>query len=222
MNPTWDWGFALSILPQLLAATGVSLFAALASFVAAMLIALPLAVARDLHNRTVRIAIGAFVEFVRSTPVLIQIYVLYFTLPQFGIVMPELLTGVIALSVHYATYVCEAYRAGLQSVGSGTREAASALGLRPMTAFFKVVLPQAIAPIVPALGNYLIAIYKETPLLSAIAIIELLQTAKLIGSESFRYTEPVTLVGLIFLALSLASAQLIRVVERRSARWRGS
>lgn len=222
MSPTWDWGFALSILPQLLTATGVSLFAALASFLLAMLIALPLAVARDLHNRTVRLVVGGFVEFVRSTPLLIQIYVLYFTLPNVGIVMPALLTGVVALSLHYATYVCEAYRAGLHSVPIGTREAARALGLRPTTAFFKIVLPQAIAPIVPALGNYLIAIYKETPLLSAIAIIELLQTAKLIGSESFRYTEPVTLVGLIFLALSVSSAQLIRVVERRTTRWRGA
>jgi polar amino acid transport system permease protein len=84
-----------------------------------------------------------------------------------------------------------------------------------------VVLPQAIVAAIPALGNHLIALFKETPLLSAIAIVELLQTAKLIGAETFRYTEPITIVGLIFLGLSLLSAALIRILERRLSRWRG-
>ena len=77
-----------------------------------------------------------------------------------------------------------------------------------------IIIPQAIPPIVPALGNYLVALFKETPLLSAIAVLELMQTAKIIGSETFRYTEPITLVGVFFLAMSLVSATLIRAVER--------
>ena len=83
------------------------------------------------------------------------------------------------------------------------------------------MFPQAITPIIPALGNHLIALFKETPLLSAIAIVELLQTAKIIGSETFRYNEPITMVGLILLALSLLSAGLVvRRVERWATRWR--
>ena len=77
-----------------------------------------------------------------------------------------------------------------------------------------MILPQAIPPIVPALGNYLVALFKETPLLSVIAVLELMQTAKILGSESFQYTEPITLVGLFFLAFSLVSAALIRQVEK--------
>ena len=137
-----------------------------------------------------------------------------------GIVLPALLVGVMALALHYGTYVSEAYRAGITSVGQGQRNAAAALGLSPREAFFLIVLPQAIPPIVPALGNYLIALFKETPLLSAIAIVELLQTAKLIGSETFRYNEPITMVGIILLALSLMSAGLVRRVERWANRWR--
>jgi polar amino acid transport system permease protein len=216
----WDWAFAWSILPQLLAATVYSVFATVLAFAGALVIGLPLALARDARSRGLRTASGALVELVRSTPILIQVYFLYFVLPTVGIVLPALLVGVTALALHYGTYVCEAYRAGIASVGQGQRNAAAALGLSPRDAFFLIVLPQAIPPIVPALGNYLIALFKETPLLSAIAIVELLQTAKLIGSETFRYNEPITMVGLILLALSLASAALVRRVERRANRWR--
>ena len=151
---------------------------------------------------------------------LLQVYFLYFVLPTIGIVLPALLVGVLALSLHYGTYVSEAYRAGIASVGEGQRNAAAALGLSPRAAFTYVVFPQAIRRSYPALGNHLIALFKETPLLSAIAIVELLQTAKIIGSETFRYNEPITIVGLILLALSLFSAGLVRRVERWSYRWR--
>jgi len=222
MTPTgaWDWAFAWSILPQLLAAAVYSVFATVLSFVGALAVGLPLALARDARRRPLRMASGAFVEAIRSTPILTQVYFLYFVLPTIGIVLPALFGGVLALSLHYGTYVSEAYRAGIASVGQGQRNAAAALGLSERTAFFTIVLPQAIPPIVPALGNYLIALFKETPLLSAIAIVELLQTAKLIGSETFRYNEPITLVGLILLALSLLSATLLRRVERWTRRWR--
>lgn len=222
MTPTgaWDWAFALSILPQLLRAAVYTIMATVMSFGGALVIGLPLAVARDAGNRPLRMASGALVELVRSTPILVQVYFLYFVLPTVGIVLPALVVGIFALSLHYGTYASEAYRAGIASVPQGQRDAAAALGLSPRATFFWVILPQAIPPIVPALGNYLIALFKETPLLSAIAIVELLQTAKLIGSETFRYNEPITLVGLILLALSLVSAVLVRRVERWSYRWR--
>ena len=216
----WDWAFAWSILPQLLQAAMYTILATVMSFAGALVIGLPLAVARDARNRLLQWVSGAFVELIRSTPILVQVYFLYFVLPSFGIVLPALVVGVLALSLHYGTYVSEAYRAGIASVPQGQREAAAALGLSPRAAFFSVVLPQAIPPVVPALGNYLIALFKETPLLSAIAIVELLQTAKLIGSETFRYNEPITLVGLILLALSLLSAALVRRAERFAYRWR--
>lgn len=216
----WDWGFALSILPQLLVATVYSVFATVLSFGGALILGLPLALARGAASRLLRTASGVFVEFVRSTPILIQVYFLYFVLPTLGIVLPALVVGVLALSVHYGTYVSEAYRAGISNVRQGQRDAAAALGLAPHAAFFSVILPQAIPPIVPVLGNHLIALFKETPLLSAIAIVELLQTAKIIGAETFRYNEPITMAGFILLALSLLSAGAVRRFERWANRWR--
>ena len=121
--------------------------------------------------------------------------------------------GVLAIGVHYAAYCSEVYRAGFDNIPRGQWEASTALNLSTWATFRDIIIPQIIPPIVPALGNYLVALFKETPLLSAIAVLELMQTAKIMGSETFRYTEPMTLVGLFFLAMSLVSAALIRATE---------
>src|SRR5207244_13501522 len=110
------------------------------------------------------------------------------------------------------TYSTKVYRAGLINSPRGQWEASTALNLPTVKTFRDVIIPQAIPPVVPALGNYLVALFKDTPLLSAIAVLELMQTAKIIGSENFRYTEPITLVGLIFLLFSLVAAALFRFV----------
>jgi polar amino acid transport system permease protein len=157
---------------------------------------------------------SAFVEFIRSTPLLIQIFFLFFVLPRVGIVLDAYMAGVIALSIHYGCYCSEVYRAGLEAVPRGQWEACTALNFSTWNTFKNIILPQAIPPIVPALGNYLVALFKDTPLLSAIAVLELVQTAKSLGSENFRYTEPMTIVGLIFLVMSLVSAMGIRWLER--------
>jgi len=106
------------------------------------------------------------------------------------------------------------YRSGFDNIPRGQWEASVALNLSQWTTFKDIIIPQVIPPIVPALGNYLVALFKEKPLLSAIAVLELMQTAKIIGSETFRYTEPITLVGAFFLLMSLVSATGIRVLER--------
>jgi polar amino acid transport system permease protein len=107
------------------------------------------------------------------------------------------------------------YRAGLESVARGQWEAARALNLPPRRTFLRIVLPQAIPPVLPALGNYVVAMFKDTPLLSTITVLELLYTAKNVGAETFRYLEPFTLVGVLFLVVSLVAAAGIRALERR-------
>ncbi len=209
----WDWAFAFEILPALGRAAIVTIEATLVGFVIAALLGLALTLLRIAFPITAW-PISLVVELVRSTPLLIQIFFLYFVMPQFGIVLDAFTTGVLALGLHYGAYCSEVYRAGFENVNRGQWEAATALNLSTWTTLRDVIIPQAIPPIVPALGNYLVVLFKETPLLSAIAVLELMQTAKIIGSETFRYTEPITLVGVFFLIMSLVSAALIRVVER--------
>lgn len=209
----WDWAFTFEILPTLAKAAVISIEATLVGFVLAATLGLVLALLRIAVPWTAW-PVSVLVELIRSTPLLIQIFFLYFVFPSFGVTLDAFTAGVLALGIHYAAYCSEVYRAGFDNIPRGQWEASIALNLSPWTTFRDIIIPQAIPPIVPALGNYLVALFKETPLLSAIAVLELMQTAKIIGSETFRYTEPITMVGLFFLAMSLVSAAFIRAAER--------
>lgn len=217
MHFAWDWDYTWQILPILGRASLITVEATVLGFVFALIIGLVLAIARLAGPKWLRWAAIGIIEGVRSTPLLIQMFFLYYVLPKFGLTLSAMVTGVLALGIHYSTYCAEVYRAGLENVPKGQWEAATSLNLSPFTTFRDIVIPQAIPPMVPMLGNYLVALFKETPLLSAITVLELMQTAKILGSESFQYTEPITLVGLFFLMFSLISAALIRRVERRLA-----
>jgi polar amino acid transport system permease protein len=215
MSQVWDWHYAWEVLPILAQAAVITLQVTVVGFFLALVIGLLFATGRLMGPTWLRLSCCGLVEFIRSTPLLIQIFFLYYVLPHYGVALDAFLTGIIALGLHYGAYCAEVYRSGLENVAKGQWEASLALNLRPLTTFKDVILPQALPPVIPALGNYLVALFKETPLLSAIAVLELMQTAKILGSESFQYTEPITLVGLFFLVFSLISAYLIRRVESR-------
>jgi polar amino acid transport system permease protein len=212
----FDWAFTMEILPQLARAAIVTVEATLVGFALAAPLGLVLAILRMVPGPFVAPAVIAVIEFIRSTPLLIQIFYLYFViLPVLDMTPSAFTAGVFALGIHYGTYCSEVYRAGLESIPRGQWEASIALNLSTYRTFRDVILPQAIPPVVPALGNYLVALFKETPLLAGISALELMSIAKNIGTETFRYNEPVTLVGLFFLAMSLVSAAIIRFVEYR-------
>ncbi|WP_251863386.1 ectoine/hydroxyectoine ABC transporter permease subunit EhuD [Achromobacter sp. Marseille-Q4962] len=221
MNPVFDWSFALEILPTLGAALVVTVQATVLGMLVAVTLGLALALLRRARLAIVSLPAAFFIEFVRSTPLLVQMYFLFYVLPLTGVRMSPLATGVLALGVHYAAYCAEVYRAGIESVPRGQLEAATALNLSRWDTAARIVLPQAIPPVVPALGNYLVAMFKDTPLLSAITVVELLQQSKMIGSATFRYTEPLTLVGALFLVLSLIAAWGVRRLEARLQRYGG-
>lgn len=210
----FDVEFALEILPLLLRASIVTVQATFVAFGIAVTVGLLFALVRRSGPAWVRWPVSAFIEFVRSTPLLVQLYFLYFVMPQFGVTLSPFVTGVLGLGLHYSCYTAEVYRAGLEAVPKGQWEAAVAVNYSPAQTYFRLILPQAIPPVVPPLGNYLIAMFKDTPLLAAITLVELMYTANLIASEKFLYVEPMTLVGLMFLAMSLVAAYLLRRLER--------
>jgi len=210
----WNWQFVGQIIPLLAKASVVTIVATLLGFLIAAFLGLAFALGRLFGPKWIAVPLIGLIEGIRSTPLLIQIFFIYFVLPEAGISIGAMTAGVLALGLHYATYCSEVYRAGLANVPRGQWEASLALNLPTWRTFRDVIIPQAIPPVVPALGNYLVSLFKDTPLLSAIGVLELLQTAKIIGSENFRYTEPITLVGLIFLVLSLLSAVIIGFIER--------
>ncbi|QBQ54918.1 ectoine/hydroxyectoine ABC transporter permease subunit EhuD [Nitrosococcus wardiae] len=213
----FDWQYALDILPDLLRGFWVTIQATFLGMTAALILGLGWAILRRSAIRIMATMTAWVVEFIRSTPLLVQLYFLFFVLPDFGVTLSPFLTGVVGLGLHYSTYTSEVYRAGIEGVPKGQWEAAMALNMSRFHTWKAIILPQAIPPVIPALGNYLIAMFKDTPLLAAITVMELLQTAKLSGAETFRYLEPLTLVGLLFLVISLLSSRLVRKLEARFA-----
>jgi polar amino acid transport system permease protein len=213
---TWDWNVALDVLPELLSAfVRYTLVATILGTALAAVLGLVFAIIRRAHVPVLAPITTAFIEFVRSTPLLVQLFFLFFVLPEFGITLPALTTGVIGLGVHYACYLAEVYRAGIEGVPKGQWEAATALSLPPRLQWQHVILPQAIRNVLPALGNYAISMFKETPFLALITVPEMVQRAQAIGSITFRYLEAFTIAGLIFLVASYPTAIALRKLEMR-------
>ncbi|MGN8772378.1 ectoine/hydroxyectoine ABC transporter permease subunit EhuD [Paenibacillus barengoltzii] len=218
----WDWNYALEILPELLIALRMTVIATLLGFLSAVIVGLLLALAIRSRWVWLRLTAKGFNGFIRNTPLLVQVFFIYYSLPMMtGISLPAFYAGILGLGLHYSTYLSEVYRSGIEAVPRGQWEAATALNYTKLDTWRSVILPQAIPPIIPVLGNYLIVMFKETPILSAITLVELLLTAKNIVSESFRVFEPYTLVGLLFLAISYPSSLLVRRLEKRMNLQRG-
>ncbi|AJE45867.1 ectoine/hydroxyectoine ABC transporter permease subunit EhuD [Celeribacter indicus] len=218
MGFEWKWDFTFEILPRLLAATLNTLMAAGIGYGIAILLGLVFALAQRTPSRVLTFVVREFVEFVRSTPLILQIFFVYYVGPQFGIRLGPWVAGMIAIGLHYSAYLSEVYRGGLESVPKGQWEACTALNMSTAKAYRRIIFPQAIPPALAGMGNYLVGIFKDTPMLSVIGVAELMHTANAIGSESYRFLEPYTLVGVIFLAISLPTAALIRVFETRVRR----
>lgn len=209
----FDFAFAVSILPQLTVAAVTTLFVTIASFLFALVIGIPLLLLRRSRWQVVSRATTAVVDFIRCTPILVQLYFLYFAMPEFGVRLSSLATGLLVFSVHYGCYMSEVYRAGLEGVPRAQWDACVALSLPRLETYRSIVLPQMIYPIIPAAGNYLVHLFKETPLLASISVVEMMFVSAEIGADRFRYLEPITLCGLLFLIMSIAAAGLIRTAE---------
>lgn len=214
----FDFQYIAEILPDLLEGLVVTVQASLAGFVVALILGLLFALARRSENGWLSQPVGALVEFVRSTPLLVQLFFLFYVLPRYGIRLPAFIIGMVALGLHYGTYTSEVYRAGIEAVERGQWEAAKALNFSPMDVWVRIILPQSIPPMFPALGNYMVAMFKESAQLFAITVPELMSTAQNIGARNFAYLEPFTLAGALYFIISYPSSLLVQRLEARYAR----
>lgn len=214
----WDtstpWDFAVSILPILLIGLTVTVQAALVGFAIAIVMGLVFALLRRSRIRAVSWTTAVVVEFLRDTPLLVQLFFLYYVLPDYGVVMPAFLTGVLALGLQYSAYTSEVYRGGIDAIPRGQWEAATALNLSRLRVYRDIVIPQMVPRIVPSMGNYAVAMFKETPVLSVISILEMLGLANMIGEQTYEYLIPLSMVGIIFLLLTLICSAAIHQLER--------
>lgn len=205
--------FALSILPILLIGLRTTIAATTVGFIIALVVGLVFALLRRSPLVAVSWPTATVVEFLRNTPLLMQLFFLYFVLPEYGVVLPAFWTGCIALGLQYAAYMSEVYRAGLEAVPKGQWEAATALNLSKARVYSTVIVPQIVPRITPAIGNYLVSMMKDTPILSTITVVEMLNLANRIGDRTFEYLVPLSVVGAIFLVLTIFCSVVLRGIE---------
>jgi len=215
----WDWAFVWSILPELATGVVVTIQATVVGTILAAIVGLLIAMAQRSRNRLISRPVQFFASFVRGTPLLVQLYFLFFVLPDIGILLSPLAAGVIGIGLHYSTYMSEVYRAGIDNIPKGQWEAARACNLSERQTWIHVIVPQAIPPMIPALGNYVVMMLKETPYLSAITVYELMNAARGVANSYYRYFEPITLVGLFFLIITVPAVIILRRLEKQHSRF---
>lgn len=190
----------------------------LVSMVFAVSIAVPLALARLSASRLLRWPANAFVEFMRATPLILQLIYIYYVLPSAGIRLDPLPAAVVGLSLHYGAYVSEVYRGGILAIPKGQTEAALSLGLTKWQCFLKVVLPQATRVVLPTLGNYLISLFKDTAIASVVTVQELMFSGQIIAARNFQYFTVYTVTAILYFAVCYPSGLLVRALEEHQRR----
>jgi len=215
---TWNWSAVGDFMPHFWDGLLVTLQALALGSLISFALGLVWALLMRTPTRWVRWPVGMITEFIRNTPLLVQLFFLFYVLPEWDITFSALTTGVVAIGLHYSTYTMEVYRAGIEAVPVGQWEAATALSLPVRHTWTAVILPQAIRRVVPALGNYVISMLKDTPMLMAITVLDMLGEARLYSQQHFQFTEPLTVIGVAFILISYPASLLLRALERRLVR----
>lgn len=214
-----DWSFILEILPRIAKGLVVTVEITFAGTAIAMVLGLVITLLRRAPFRVVRWPVEFVREFIQNTPLLVQAFFFFYVFPEFiGLRLSSFLSGVVVIGIHYSTYTSEVYRAGIEAVPAGQWQAARALNFSGADTWRRVVLPQAIPPIFPALGNYLISMFKDTPQLLAIGVLEMAGVANAIATQTYEATWPYLIAGIFFIILSYLASLVVRRLEARFGR----
>jgi polar amino acid transport system permease protein len=207
-----EWG------PFIVGGAGLTVLISLVSIAFATILALLGAFGRLSGNPYLNGLASLYVSLARGTPLVVQILFVYLALPQVGIILPAIPAGIIALSFNYGAYMTEIFRAGIQAVARGQREAAQALGMPERLVVRRIVMPQAVRIVIPAIGNEFIAMIKDSSLVSILAVEELLFRARLVGQQNFRSLEALIIAATIYWLLTILFSHFQQRLERRMAR----
>jgi polar amino acid transport system permease protein len=212
---TFDWAAIPEMMPQLLSGLRVTVLATLVIMAIALVVALPIALARMSHNPLLRLPSTVYVQVLRGTPVLLQLFYLYYVLPFAGIELNAWTAGIIGMSAAYSAYLSEIYRAGIEAIDRGQTEAALSLGMSRVQVMRIVVLPQAFRIVIPPIGNMFVGLFKDTSLLSILTIRELMFQGQLIAATNFRHITIFTVIAVLYLAVCWPSAAIIDRLEKQ-------
>lgn len=192
-----------------------TIFLAFFTVLIGVMLGVILALMKLSNKKILNIIATAYVEFIRGTPVLVQLYIVFYGLPHIGISLPDFVAGIIALSVNSSAYVAEIIRAGIQAVDKGQMEAARSLGMPPAMSMRYIIIPQAIKNILPALGNEFIVVIKESSIASIIGIHELMYNADTVRGNIFQPFEPLIVAAIMYFLMTFTLSKIIGTFERR-------
>ena len=217
-----DWTVPLRNLPMLLKGAGTTMIYTLIIFAIAFVISTALAVVRFRRKIKILSAIATvYVEIFRNIPCLVVMFIVYFGLPQFGIILSRNTAGISTVSIVIAAYLTEVIRSGIASVPHGQWEAGRCIGLNEVQTFFQIIYPQALRNVFPAIGNQFIGTLYATSLLSTLDIRELTQQAAILNSDTFRTFEIYTFVTVLYICMSQILQLLLKVVDNKVLTKRG-
>lgn len=213
-RPTFDVDLARESLPALLEGLKITVELTFIVIAISLVLGIFIALGRLSKNRVLSAAVGFYVDFMRATPLLLQLIYIYFVLPTIGIRLDPFVAGVLGLSLNYSAYLSEVYRSGIQAIPRGQLDAAAALGMRPSLTMRRIVLPQAIRIVIPTLGNYFVALFKDTSLASFLTLQELLFSGQIIISRTYDYFTIYTMVLFLYFLVGYPSLILVRYLEK--------
>lgn len=213
----WErfWENLPYFLEVLVPAAGMTVRIAAGAFVLAIVVGLALAMLQTLKIGLITLIVRTYIEIVRGTPVLAQLFILYFGLTQVGIRFTPIQAAILGLGFNGGAYLAEVFRAGIESIHSGQMEAALTVGMTPLSAMRYVILPQALNVVVPPTTNYSIALLKDTAIVSAVAAPEIMFKARNLVMETYLSAQIYLLVAIMYLIMSLILAYISRRLERR-------
>lgn len=209
MGYVLDFGWLGDAVSLIASGAAMTLFLIAVSAVAGIVLSVLGAAGRRSRYAFLRNAIAGYVELVRNTPFLVQLFFIFFGLPSLGIRLDPVVAAILAMTLNMTAYTTEIVGAGLDAVPKGQREAALALGLRPRLVFIKIVLPQALKVIYPALTSQIVIMMLESAVVSQIAVRELTYEADLLQARTFRAFETYFVVTLVYLAMSIGLRRLL-------------
>jgi His/Glu/Gln/Arg/opine family amino acid ABC transporter permease subunit len=205
----------MTFLPFLLEGAGRTIAVSLLSFALATVIGLLVGMARISRRLPLRILATPYVQFIRGTPLLLQLFFIYFVLPYAGIVLSPFVSGVTGITLNYSAYMAEVFRGGILAIPKGQWEAGLSTGMSRRLLLRRIILPQALRIVLPAIGNFFVSIFKDSSLVSVITMKDLMFSGQILAASTFKHFEIFAMVATLYFLISYPTAKLVEYLEKR-------
>ncbi|MDR3537471.1 MAG: ectoine/hydroxyectoine ABC transporter permease subunit EhuD [Acetobacteraceae bacterium] len=205
----------IQFLPSLLHGALLTIAVSLLAFALAMVCGLLTGIARISRLWPLRAVSAVYIQFIRGTPLLLQLFFIYYVLPYGGIVLSPFVSGVLGLALNYTAYMAEVFRSGIQAIPKGQWEAGASVGMSRRLMLRRIILPQAVRIIVPSIGNFFVSIFKDSALVSVITMRDLMFSGQLLASATYKHFEIFAMVAAIYFLISYPTAKFVEWIEAR-------